>query len=78
MKKILYDGKIRNIDEIEIDHIHLDDGTVIHNNEIIKLPNLWISKYNQRKELKNITKNYIKLFDKMIKFYNGLKKIKDK
>jgi hypothetical protein len=51
--KILYEGKFRIVDEVENDHIHLDDGTVIRKNEIIKLPfNIYISKYSQKRAIK--------------------------
>lgn len=59
--KILYEGKLRIIDEIEEDHIHLDDGTVIRSNEIIKLPFVWISKYSQKRNINDLCKRYMKL-----------------
>ncbi len=34
LDRIKYDGKWHEVDEVESDHIHLDDGTVIRNYEI--------------------------------------------
>lgn len=65
-KKILYEGKFRKIGEIESDHIHLDDGTVIKNNEIIKISkNIWISTFSEKKEIKNILKGFDKIKNKL-------------
>ncbi len=65
--KILYDKKIRAVSEEESDHIHLDDGTVIRNNEIIKLPfGVNISTFSERKEQKRLLKGLYKIFKKSI------------
>jgi hypothetical protein len=67
--KILYEGKLREIEEIEDDHIHLDDGTTIRNHEIIKLPFIWISKFSEKKKIKKfkkIMKDWEEIINKMI------------
>ena len=61
MKRILYEGEFREISEIDVDHIHLDDGTVIRNNEIIKFPLFWVSKYSRKRQFKSLNKDYKKL-----------------
>lgn len=71
--KILYEVKLREIDEIEENHIHLDNGVVIRNNEIIKLPFVWISKYSQMKDIKRIMKDIHKA-KSLIEKIKGYKK----
>lgn len=59
IKIIWYEGKLRKVSEVEHDHIHLDDGTVIRNNEIQKLPfGMHKSKWSEKKQLKNIHKKF--------------------
>jgi len=71
--KILYEGKFRDIADREYDHIHLDDGTVIRNNEIIELPGgVNISKYSEKKQIKEITKGMKKVVNSMEKLFNKL------
>ena len=59
--KILYEGRFRIISEFEEDHIHLDDGTVIRDNEIINLPlGLKISKYSEKNTIKRLSRLFRK------------------
>jgi hypothetical protein len=71
MKKILYEGKFKNIEEIEDDHIHLKNGTVIRKNEIIILPfGINISVYSENKTIKRIINNITKM-KKILKIIRG-------
>ncbi len=73
MKRILYENKLRIVDEEEKDHIHLDDGTVLKKNEIIRLPfGILVSKYSEKKIKKNIKKNAINLSRIFKKIINNL------
>jgi hypothetical protein len=66
--KILYENEFRKVEEEDVDHIHLDDGTVIRNSEIIKLPfGINISKYSEKKEKKKILKGLYKILKKLDK-----------
>lgn len=56
-KKIFYEGEWRKITEDSGDHIHIDDGTVIREHEIIKNEKgKYISTYSQKRELINLNK----------------------
>jgi hypothetical protein len=54
---IFYEGQFRIVEEIDSSHIHLQDGTVIRNSEIIKLPfGIWVSKYSEEKKIESINR----------------------
>lgn len=61
IKRIWYEGRYRKVDEIEFDHIHLDDGTVIRNNEIKLTPLGYKSSWSEKKQTKELFKKYKEL-----------------
>ena len=65
---------MRLVSEVEGNRIHLDDGTVIRNNEIIKLPGLAISTYSQKKEIKRLHKNISKATFALLKFFKKIER----
>jgi hypothetical protein len=74
--KILYENEFRKVEEEDVDHIHLDDGTVIRNSEIIRLPfGINISKYSENRTKKKLLKELNKLINQLNR---ALKKIKGK
>jgi hypothetical protein len=74
MNKILYENKLRIIDEIEEDHIHLDDGTVIRKNEILKLPFINISLYSEKQERILISKKFKRTLKDLLKIKFKIRK----
>lgn len=67
--KIWYENKWRKVDVVELNHIHLDGDTVIEDYEIICIPftSIAISKYSEKKQIKNIFKHNKKILYKMLK-----------
>jgi len=67
--RILYEWRWRKANIIEADHIHLDCGSAIYYNEMIRLPfGIAISKYSMRKDIIKIHKGFKKVFKKLKKW----------
>jgi len=70
IKEIWYEGELRKVCEVDYDHLHLDDGTVIRHSEIKNTPRGYESTFSMTQEvndLRNKFKKTLSLIEKYLK-----------